>query len=552
MKEEGARFQSYVDGALHLLSPESSIEMQRAIGSDIMMVLDQCVPSTADLPTARAAMELTHRWAERSFLARGDSPQSLFGIIQGACHLELRKESALKLAETPFDGFAIGGLAVGEGKNEREDVTAFTLQHVPSDRPRYLMGVGTPLDILEGVHRGIDMFDCIIPTSFAQRGTAFTSEGKVQVRRTQYKESDAPLDGACACSTCARFSRAYLHHLIKTEEVYGWQLLGTHNIWFYHRMMDEIRKSIFEGRFPEYVREKRPILDRSDAEVRTNATSGADRFGVLYRQGYANIYDRVSGETMHSVNDPILEARSVYVDQSMLERRLAEFAGPELVIWDVGLGAAANAMAAVECYENMSGKLARKTALKIVSFENDLGSLRVALDSGSFQYLNHPGPERILESGTWESKGLSWRLLKGDFKEYLATAEAPDLIYYDPFSIKSEPAHWDDRLFARIHERCKDRDVELFTYSSSTSVRVALLLAGFWVAPGWGTGPKPTTTVAMTAAAARRRGRETLLDSSWLERWKRSRAKFPAGLPAGSEAAYEARVLGHPQFVSPA
>jgi queuine tRNA-ribosyltransferase len=550
MNEEGARFQSYVDNRWFWLTPEVSIETQKAIGSDIMMVLDQCVHSTADLPTAQAAMELTHRWARRSFQARGDSPQSLFGIVQGACYSELRKESALTLAEIPFDGFAIGGLAVGESKSEREDVTAHTLQFVPRDRPRYLMGVGTPLDILEAVHRGIDMFDCIIPTSFAQRGTVFTSKGKVQLRRSRYRESEAPLDSACACSTCSRFSRAYLHHLIKTEEVYGWQLLGAHNIWFYHRMMDEIRTSIFEDRFLEYFKEKREVLGRSDAEARTSAVAvaGSSRFEVVDRAEHSSIYDRISGETMHSVNDPMLEARSVYVEQSMLARRLEEYGGNEFVIWDVGLGAAANAMAAVECYENLSGNLGKKPALQLVSFENDLGSLEVALHSGSFEYLSHPGPESILERGDWERKGLSWSLLKGDFKDYLATAPAPDLIYYDPFSIQSDPAHWDTQMFKRIFDRCQNRDVELFTYSSSTSVRVALLLAGFWVAPGRGTGPKATTTIAMTPLAAERRGKESLLGTQWLERWKRSGAKFPPGMPLAGEAEIEAKVLAHPQF----
>jgi queuine tRNA-ribosyltransferase len=245
----------------------------------------------------------------------------------------------------------------------------------------------------------------------------------------------------------------------------------------------------------------------------------------------------------------MLESRTVYAEQSLLERRLLECKASELVIWDVGMGAAANAMAAVECYENLSGNQGQRAALKLVSFENDLGSLEVAVHSGSFEYLSHPGPESILERGSWERKGLSWHLLKGDFKEYLDSAPAPDLIYYDPFSIKSDPKHWDERLFTRIFERCKGRDVELFTYSSSTSVRVALLLAGFWVAPGRGTGPKATTTIAMTELAAQRRGLEGLLDSSWLERWKRSRANSPSGSPVEYEAAVEARVLGHPQFL---
>lgn len=187
MTEEGARFKSYINRRSILLSPEVSIKTQKAIGSDIMMVLDQCIPSTADEAAARAAWEITHRWAARSLAARGDSPQSMFAIVQGALFKELRRESAQALTQMPFDGFAIGGLAVGEEKNEREDLCEFTAQLLPQDRPRYLMGVGTPLDILEAVHRGVDMFDCILPTQLAQRGGVFTSRGFLQMRRGVYK-----------------------------------------------------------------------------------------------------------------------------------------------------------------------------------------------------------------------------------------------------------------------------------------------------------------------------------------------------------------------------
>ena len=187
LSEEGAVFQSYHDGRTILLSPELSIETQKAIGSDIMMALDQCIAATADEATARAAVELTQRWAVRSLAARGDSPQAMFGIAQGALFPKLRRESAQSLGEMGFDGFAIGGLAVGETKSEREDLCEFTAQLLPNDKPRYLMGVGTPLDILEGVQRGIDMFDCIMPTQLAQRGAVLTSRGFLQMRRGVYK-----------------------------------------------------------------------------------------------------------------------------------------------------------------------------------------------------------------------------------------------------------------------------------------------------------------------------------------------------------------------------
>src|SRR3954468_18282909 len=219
MNEEGARFQSYVNGDFHMLSPESSIEMQKAIGSDIMMVLDQCIPSTAPHAQAEAAMELTHRWARRSLEARGASPGALFGIVQGACHQDLRKKSAAFLRELPFDGLAIGGLAVGETHAERYEFTGLVTQELPANLPRYLMGVGTPIDLLESVHRGVDMFDCIIPSQLAQRGVVFTSHGKLQLRRAVHKFSEAPLDAKCDCHCCKNFSRAYLHHLVKSDEL---------------------------------------------------------------------------------------------------------------------------------------------------------------------------------------------------------------------------------------------------------------------------------------------------------------------------------------------
>lgn len=264
MTDDGALFKSYVDGKWIHLNPESSIAMQKAIGSDIMMVLDQCVSSVAEHAQAKEAMDRTHRWALRSLEARGDSTQALFAIVQGACDPVLRKQSADFLTQHPFDGFAIGGLAVGESKQLREEFTELTTRLLPQDRPRYLMGVGTPSDILEGVHRGVDMFDCILPTSLAQRGIAFTSEGKRQLRRTIYKFADERLDPACSCHTCSVYSKAYLHHLIKADEVLGWHLLGLHNLTFYQGMMREIRCRIFEGTFLDYYLVQREILLRGD------------------------------------------------------------------------------------------------------------------------------------------------------------------------------------------------------------------------------------------------------------------------------------------------
>lgn len=269
--EEGAKFQSYVDGKMHLLSPEESIRIQKAIGSDVMMVLDQCIPSTSPHQKAEEAMLLTHRWAKRSLEARGDSPQSMFGIIQGACFEDLRKRSVETLCEMPFDGFAIGGLAVGETKSQREDFTEITTRLLPKNLPRYLMGVGTPLDILEAVHRGVDMFDCILPSALAKRGTVFTSLGKLQLRRSAYKFSEESIDPECLCTTCATYSRAYLHHLTKADEILGWQLLSIHNFTFYHRMMSEMRSAILEGTFLNYYKTKREAWARGDADSMQSA-----------------------------------------------------------------------------------------------------------------------------------------------------------------------------------------------------------------------------------------------------------------------------------------
>ncbi len=514
MSEAGAVFQSYLDGKTILLSPELSIETQIAIGSDIMMALDQCIASTADETSARAAVEITQRWAARSLAARVDSPQSMFAIVQGALFPELRRESAARLGEMPFDGFAIGGLAVGESKSEREDLTEFTAQLLPADKPRYLMGVGTPLDILEAVHRGVDMFDCIMPTQLAQRGAVFTSRGFLQMRRGVYKFSEEKLDPDCACPTCARYSRAYLHHLTKTSETLGWQLLGKHNIHFYHRLMRDIRENILAGRFADFYREKRAVLVESDREYPARRPKPArqkspslGKYEVhIAHEGFASIR-HVSGEIMHMRTPPMEEARSLYVEQSALEQRVRLASAAPLVIWDVGLGAAANAMAAIQCYEEAAAR-GPVRPMQIVSFENDLDSLRLALrHDEKFPYLRHGGPAGILRDGEWQSKqhpGLSWSLVPGDFFETVAQAPVPpDLIFYDMFSSKTHREQWTIAIFRRLFAACAGRAVELFTYTHSTAARAALLAAGFYVAKGRPAGAKEETTIALTPAALR-------------------------------------------------
>jgi len=251
--DDGAVFQEVADGPRLVLSPESSIAMQRAIGADVMMVFDHCVDAMASLDDTRAAMERTHRWARRSLAARGDAPAQLFAIVQGGRFPELRRASAAELtAMVGFDGFAIGGLAVGEERAVREDLVELVAELLPEDRPRYLMGVGTPLDVLEAVHRGVDMFDCILPTAWAQHGRVFTSTGKVDLRKGLHRLAEDPLDPACGCDACTRHSRSYLHHLVKAQEPLGWQLLATHNLRFYVRMMSEIRDAIAADAYTAY------------------------------------------------------------------------------------------------------------------------------------------------------------------------------------------------------------------------------------------------------------------------------------------------------------
>ena len=566
MDEAGARFKSYVDGKSYLLSPESSIAMQQAIGGDIMMVLDQCIPSTAAYAQTRAAMELTHRWAVRALNAQGVSPAALFGIVQGGRHHDLRKISAEFLRELPFDGLAIGGLAVGESHSERYDLTESVAGHLPAHLPRYLMGVGTPIDLLEAVHRGIDMFDCIIPTQLAQRGVAFTSHGRLQLRRSVHKLAEAPVDGQCKCQCCRQYSRAYIHHLIKSNEVLGWHLLGMHNLAFYHRLMQEIREQIIGGAFAAYYRQKRNDLMRTDDEnpnrpPKKGKTVQPARLGdyELHRSvhGFYSIRQVSSGEIMHCVSAPSDEANKLYIEQSALAARLINYhdGRGELVIWDVGLGAATNAMAAVYCFERCyaENNHAKLRPLRLISFEQDLDPLILAAKySGCFPHLHHSAPSKLISHGSWHhpSELLHWELLKGNFCDFIETATSPDLIFYDPFSYKADAALWTNEIFAQIFNRCLARPTELYTYSASTAVRAALLSAGFFVAQGVGTGPKSETTVAFNRAdsAARHPLAPPLLGLGWLARWRRSAAKFPAGVAIEAQSQFAQLIESCRQF----
>ncbi|TPV93462.1 MAG: tRNA guanosine(34) transglycosylase Tgt [Myxococcales bacterium FL481] len=253
VNEKGARFRSYVDQRYHLLSPERSIAVQTAIGSDIMMVLDVCIDSRSNPSEIRAAMDRTHRWALRSLAARENPQQALFAIAQGGLNPAWRRESVEFLAQHPFDGFAVGGLAVGDTRTEREAVTGSTAELLPASHPRYLMGVGTPVDLLIAVGAGVDLFDCILPTHFAWQGTAFTSQGRVKIRRQSHAARDTPLDPACRCHTCQHYSRSYLHHLLKCGEPLGYRLLSLHNLTYYNDLMARARQAIENGTYARFA-----------------------------------------------------------------------------------------------------------------------------------------------------------------------------------------------------------------------------------------------------------------------------------------------------------
>ena len=255
ISEEGVSFQSPVDGSKVYMDPERSMEVQRELGSDIVMIFDECTPYPASEAEARKSMELSLRWAARSKAAHAGNDAALFGIIQGGMFPDLRSESLAGLQEIGFDGYAIGGLSVGEPKDEMLKVLDGLAPELPEDRPRYLMGVGKPSDILEAVMRGVDMFDCVMPTRNARNGHLFTSTGVIKIRNAVHRYSDQPLDANCDCYTCQNFSRAYLHHLDKCREILGAQLNTIHNLRYYQKHMAGIRRAIEENRLGAFADE---------------------------------------------------------------------------------------------------------------------------------------------------------------------------------------------------------------------------------------------------------------------------------------------------------
>ncbi len=253
ISEEGVKFRSPIDGSEIFLGPESAIEVQHKLGADIIMAFDECTPYPVNENTARESMELSTRWAARCKVAHGSNSAALFGIIQGSMYKNLRDESLSALVEMDFDGYAIGGLSVGESKGEMADVIEYCSPRMPEDKPRYLMGVGTPTDIVHAVTHGIDMFDCVMPTRNARNGHLFTSKGLLRLRNSRYRDDTDPLDRDCACYTCQNFSRAYLHHLDKCKEILGSQLNTIHNLHFYQQLMASLRSVIEQGRLSAFA-----------------------------------------------------------------------------------------------------------------------------------------------------------------------------------------------------------------------------------------------------------------------------------------------------------
>ncbi len=254
LTEEGVRFKSHLDGSSHMLTPEHSMEVQRLLGSDIVMAFDECTPYPATEAEARASMELSMRWAERSRAAFGDRPgHALFGIQQGGMHPELRAESAARLQDIGFDGYALGGLAVGEGQEMMLRMLDVSVDMLPAQKPRYLMGVGKPGDIVGAVRRGVDMMDCVLPTRSGRTGQAFTARGPVNLRNARHRDDPRPLEEGCDCPACTGYSRAFLHHVLRSGEAVSMILLSWHNLSYYQRLMSGLRDAISRGTLEDFA-----------------------------------------------------------------------------------------------------------------------------------------------------------------------------------------------------------------------------------------------------------------------------------------------------------
>jgi len=257
---EGVRFQSHIDGSHHFFSPEKVIEIQNDIGADIIMAFDECPPYPATKKYVAESLRITLDWAQRCKQAHKNADQALFGIVQGGVYDDLRRESALKLMEMGFPGYAIGGLSVGEEKKDMLRITKNMNNILPPEKPRYLMGVGTPLDLVNNIENGIDMFDCVMPTRNARKGTLFTRKGKLIIKSAKYKNDFRPVDSECKCYTCRNFSRAYLRHLFSVDEILGMRLATIHSLYFYHELIKFAREAIKKNRYKEFKHKMNEIL----------------------------------------------------------------------------------------------------------------------------------------------------------------------------------------------------------------------------------------------------------------------------------------------------
>ncbi len=263
INKEGVRFQSHIDGSYHLFTPEKVIAIQEALGADIIMSFDECPPYPVERDYVEKSLKLTLNWAARGKEVFSNSGnQALFGIVQGGIYEDLREKSARKLMEMDFDGYGIGGLAVGEPKTDMFRITQFLNSVLPENKPRYLMGVGTPTDLLNNIARGVDMFDCVMPTRNARKGSIFTRYGKMIIKSARYKEDFSPIDPLCNCYTCRHFSRAYIRHLITMNEILGMRLTTIHSLYFYQELMQQARQAILEDRYNDFLKEQLPVLDR--------------------------------------------------------------------------------------------------------------------------------------------------------------------------------------------------------------------------------------------------------------------------------------------------
>jgi len=255
ISEEGVRFQSHLDGSPHFISPENAVAIQEALGGDIIMCFDECPPYPAEYDYVRRSAELTTRWAGRCKEAKRRDDQALFGIVQGGMHRDLREQSANDLRTLGFDGYALGGLSVGEEKGLMYEIMGYCAPFLPFDKPRYVMGIGAPEDLIEGINSGFDMFDCVMPTRNARNGMLFTANGSMNIKNALYAEDNSPIDGECACYVCKNYSRAYLRHLFRSGEILASRLNTWHNLYYYLSLMADARKAIAEDRFSQFRRE---------------------------------------------------------------------------------------------------------------------------------------------------------------------------------------------------------------------------------------------------------------------------------------------------------